>query len=182
MNATTDSDKEFVRLVAEQMQTAKGFFEYGVKRGLMTPADVRLTVAKRQEEARALVEKGLSRRKAAEILGVSHGTINRAVGSKSSKSGSKLSTKAKRIAVPEPLATDPIQDDCQDCVSSEQEWQHSFSHFAGDAVAIDDFWRRQFGAWEKFEVPSSFVMLAKQAAKAWKELATKLEKLGETNG
>jgi len=68
----------------------------------------------------------------------------------------------------------PIQEDCPDCDSEQERWQHSLGHFAGDAVAIPAFWTREFGAWEKFEVPSDLVTLARGAAKVWTELATDL--------
>jgi len=77
---------------------------------------------------------------------------------------------------PEPTESDSIQED--DEGDSEQErWQRSLwnlSHMAGDAVAIRASWTREFGDWEKFEIPSQLVTLARQAAKEWTEIATDL--------
>jgi hypothetical protein len=45
---------------------------------------------------------------------------------------------------------------------------------AGDAVSLPSYWTREFGEWEKFEVPTSLVTLVKQAAKAWAKLEADL--------
>jgi hypothetical protein len=45
--------------------TPKGFYDYGIKRGLTTPEAFRLTIAGRQQIAKALVNGGMSRRQVA---------------------------------------------------------------------------------------------------------------------
>jgi hypothetical protein len=71
----------------------------------------------------------------------------------------------------------PTEDDCDDCDNAEQRWERSLGNVAGDAISLCSFWTREFGEeWENFEVPSTAVTLAKQAAKAWTELATNLTK------
>jgi hypothetical protein len=72
-------DAEYTRLLGNHMINAKGFFDYGVKRGLTTPEAMRLTVAKRKETAKALVDSGLSRGKVAKILRVSKTQVHRDV-------------------------------------------------------------------------------------------------------
>ena len=77
----------------------------------------------------------------------------------------------------EMTASDPIQEDCPDCATPEQEWQHSFGHFAGDAIAMSAYWTQQFGEdWQTYGVPSSFVTLAEQAAEAWADLKYGLQR------
>lgn len=68
-------DDEFTRLIGNHLMNAKGFFDWGVKRGLTSPEDVRLTVAKRKETAKALVDSGMSRRQVAKALGVDESTV-----------------------------------------------------------------------------------------------------------
>jgi hypothetical protein len=82
------------------------------------------------------------------------------------------------------------QDDCQDETPDpetheqetteqetlEQYWQRSLGNHAGDAIAMEALWTKEFGDWEKFKAPSDLVTLAKQAAKAWADLAAKLER------
>jgi phage N-6-adenine-methyltransferase len=90
-----EADKEYTKLVGTALLNAKGFIDYGIKHGLTTEAAVRYTVAERQKVAKALVDGGMSRRKAAKVLGVSHKTVNDDVGNKASKSGSKDSTRQR---------------------------------------------------------------------------------------
>src|SRR5262245_9194364 len=71
------SDKEFERLWAEQIKNTKGYFDYGVDRGLLDPNKVRLTIAERQKQAKALVDAGLSNVEAAKLLGVDEITVRR---------------------------------------------------------------------------------------------------------
>jgi hypothetical protein len=71
----------------------------------------------------------------------------------------------------------PTEDDCDDCDNAEQRWERSLGNVAGDAISLCSFWTREFGEeWENVEVPSTAVTLAKQAAKAWAELAANLTK------
>jgi hypothetical protein len=91
------------------------------------------------------------------------------------KSAKPMSNVARAADRAEPLAPDPIQEPCTDCDTPEQFWERSLGNLAGDAISMRAFWNREFGEWEKFEVPSSLVTLAKQAAKVWTELAADLE-------
>lgn len=74
-----------------------------------------------------------------------------------------------------PIPADPIQETCDDCDTPQQFWERSFDSFAGDAIAMEAFWIRQFGDWEKFDVSSARVTLALQAAEAWTKVARKLK-------
>jgi phage N-6-adenine-methyltransferase len=82
-------DKKFTKLLSNHLLNAKGFYDYGIENQLTTPEAFRLTIAKRQETARALVNGGMSRRKAAKMLGVSHDTIARDVSDNLTKNGGK---------------------------------------------------------------------------------------------
>jgi hypothetical protein len=39
------------------------------------------------------------------------------------------------------------------------------------------YWTQQFGDWQRFEVPSALVTLAKEAAETWTGLVTEWERL-----
>jgi predicted transcriptional regulator len=56
----------------------------------LDPADMRLTIAKRQETAKALVNGGMSQRQAAKVLGVNQKTVSNDLKNFSSKSEEKL--------------------------------------------------------------------------------------------
>jgi hypothetical protein len=75
-----------------------------------------------------------------------------------------------------PRDRDLIQDDAPaDAVSEAQRWTWSFGHAAGDAIAMNAYWSREFGdGWKKLEVMPEHVALAQQAAKAWEALAEDL--------
>ncbi len=77
---------------------------------------------------------------------------------------------------------DLIQEECVDCNSQEERWHNSLANVAGDAVSMEAYWAREFGEWEKFSVPSTHVTLAKQAAEAWTNLASKIAKMGGSRG
>jgi N6-adenosine-specific RNA methylase IME4 len=83
------SDPEFTRLLGNQLMNAKGFYDWGIKRGLTSPEDVRLAIGKRRELAKALIDAGLSRREAGEALGVSRQQIQRDVSPKVTKTVTK---------------------------------------------------------------------------------------------
>jgi phage N-6-adenine-methyltransferase len=87
------TDREFTRLLGNQLLNAKGYYDYGLKKGLVTPDALRLTIAKRRETARALVNGGMSRRKVAKALGVGEATIRRDVRQNDAKSASELRTR-----------------------------------------------------------------------------------------
>jgi hypothetical protein len=75
--------------------------------------------------------------------------------------------------------TTPDEKKPSDGDTAEQQWQRSLGNIAGDQIALQAFWTREFGDWEKFEVPSDLSTLAKQAAYAWTELAAKITKTSE---
>jgi hypothetical protein len=76
------------------------------------------------------------------------------------------------------LSSDPIEEPCDDCNTEpfgpEERWQRSLGNMAGDAISLPSYWTREFGDWEKFEVPTSLVTLVKQAAKVWAKLEADL--------
>jgi phage N-6-adenine-methyltransferase len=69
------TDARFTKLLGAHLLNAKEFYDYGVERGLTTPEDLRLTITKRQEIFRELVNGGMSQRQAAKALGVPESTI-----------------------------------------------------------------------------------------------------------
>jgi hypothetical protein len=89
---------------------------------------------------------------------------------------STLEKKGARSVAPRVIHTDdPIQEACDDRTNDADRWERSLSNMAGEAIAIPAFWTREFGKeWRNFEVPSTAVTLAKQAAKMWTELAADL--------
>jgi ParB family chromosome partitioning protein len=89
-------DKRYTKLLSDHLLNAKGFFDYGVDRGLTTPESTRLTIIKRQQEAKRLVNSGMSQRKAAKALGVDKRTIGRDVGQNAPQSGAKIPTPTSR--------------------------------------------------------------------------------------
>ena len=60
-------------------------------------------------------------------------------------------------------------------LTEEERWQRSVSNMAGEAISLDSYYTREFGAeWRNFAVPSHILKLAKQAADAWASLAAQL--------
>ena len=92
------TDKEFVGIAGDLINVTKALYEYGIARKLMTPEDMRLTIAKRQETAKALVESGMSQRQAAAVLGIPRSTLQEdlkpRVDESRPKSGRESSTEA----------------------------------------------------------------------------------------
>ena len=58
-------------------------------------------------------------------------------------------------------------------------WQRSLGNLAGDSIAMEAFWKRQFGDWEKFEGTSDLLTLTEHAAEAWNKLARKLRQAND---
>jgi hypothetical protein len=105
------SDPEFTKLLGNHMLNAKAFFDWGVGRGLTSPEALRLTVATRKEMAKQLVDGGMSKRKAAQALGVHHATIVRDTGgAKRTKNGATRTTRPEKIPTAEE-ADEAWQDD-----------------------------------------------------------------------
>jgi ParB family chromosome partitioning protein len=89
-------DKRYTKLLTDHILNAKGFYEYGIDRGLMTPESVRLTISKRQEEAKRLVNDGMSQRNAAKLLGVPRRTLRRDLGQNGPENGPQRPTPTSR--------------------------------------------------------------------------------------
>jgi hypothetical protein len=122
---------EFTKGLANVLVGAKTLLDYGIESGQVSPEQLRLTVMARQAEAKKLVASGVSRRKAAKVLGVSRQTIDNDVGGqKLAKSGKKLATSKNGIA----LQSDPIQAPCTDCKTPAEFWETSLSNLASDDV------------------------------------------------
>jgi DNA-binding CsgD family transcriptional regulator len=94
-------DPKFTRIAGDFLATTRDLCEWGIKSGLTTPDQLRLTVIARQQEAKRLIENGVSRRKAAKMLGVSESTIredvrgNRAKRARKSRTNGKPKTEKK---------------------------------------------------------------------------------------
>lgn len=155
---------------------------------------------KRAEEA-VVANPEKSDRAIADDIGVSNQTVRRArakstvtnvtVEKRTGKDGKtrklpkrpKVKTGAHTARGSKHRADDPIHAKCEGCDTAEQTWRHSLGNMAGDAASMCAFWTRQFGTdWEKFEVPSSLVTLAKQAAEEWRKLASDLAKRRKNHG
>jgi ParB-like chromosome segregation protein Spo0J len=80
------------------------------------------------------------------------------------------------VTISDIRSVDPVQEPCENCETAAEHWQRSAENLAGDAISMRPYWTRQFGEWEKFDVPTSLVTLAKEAAKQWAQLACDLEK------
>lgn len=92
-------DKEYARLIGDQLINAKGFYDYGIKRKLITPESVRLTIAARTEQAKLMRDAGMSQRQVAKALGVNQATVSRDLMQKASKGDAKrITTKAEKRA------------------------------------------------------------------------------------
>jgi hypothetical protein len=125
--------------------------------------------------------------RAYELIAIAEGRLTveeiRAKKNESSKAAHAKTRAAAKSAFPlnsgktkaEEQTPDPTQDDCDDCNNDSERWERSLSNMAGDAISIRAFWNKTFGKeWEEFDVPSTAVTLAKQAAKEWTELAADL--------
>jgi hypothetical protein len=55
----------------------------------------------------------------------------------------------------------------------EQRWQASLSNMAGDIISLDAYWKKEFGDWRKFEMPSDVQKLVSDALMAWSKIAFK---------
>jgi hypothetical protein len=67
IRVTKRTDPQFTKLLANHLVNARGFYDWGIDRGLTSANDLRLTVEKRRQEARRLVNGGMSRRQAASV-------------------------------------------------------------------------------------------------------------------
>jgi hypothetical protein len=64
-----------------------------------------------------------------------------------------------------------IDDDgvCHDCDTEEDFWRRALEVAAGNSIAMTDpiTWKKKYGDWEHFDVPSALIKLAEQAADGW---------------
>lgn len=61
--------------------------------------------------------------------------------------------------------------------TSEEQWHRSVENLAGESVALQAMWTRIFGKdWKTYSVPSELAALAREAADAWKQIASDLDK------
>jgi hypothetical protein len=69
----------------------------------------------------------------------------------------------------------PQNDDEGD--TGEEQWHRSVENLAGESVALQAMWTRIFGKnWKTYSVPSELATLAREAADAWKQIASDLDK------
>lgn len=97
-------DDLFTRSWATVISAVKDHHDLQLDRGLINEDKLRLTIMERQRQARALVDAGVSQRKAAKALGVDPKTVrNDLAGKKSPQSGGKIPapTKAEKRAARE---------------------------------------------------------------------------------
>lgn len=130
----------------------------------------------------------LTNREAATKLGISRMTVQRArkaatVGTnvptpkRTGKGGKQYNTAKPAKAKAPPPARKPQRitlfsdEPCTDCNTQQEQWHRSLSNMAGEAISLSAYWTQQFGKdWQKFEVSSEVLTLAKQAAEAWNEI------------
>jgi N6-adenosine-specific RNA methylase IME4 len=91
-------DKRFQNLLTDQLLNAKGFYEYGLDKNLITEKSFRYTIAERQKQVKLLAESGSSTRKIAKVVGVSQAQVRRDLRPKGQKSEPKRLTKAEKRA------------------------------------------------------------------------------------
>jgi len=82
----------FTKVTSDLMLNVRDLVNWGLDTGNTTPEQMRLTVSARQEAATKLVESGMSQRKAAKVLGVSHSTVRADLADNLPQSGRKSST------------------------------------------------------------------------------------------
>jgi hypothetical protein len=132
------------------------------------------TVAKARKEPTA--EKsavGSTNQKAEKPFGVGEGKRLGKDGKwRKAREPRKAAPKAKSETI-DMMADEP----CADCNTQEDFWHRSLANMAGEAISLPAYWTQQFGDdWEKFEVPSHLITLAKQAAETWNDIVESLEK------
>ena len=74
------SGEAFTKIAGKLLVGVRDLVEWGVEGGHTTPERLRLTVAARREETKALIESGMSQRQVAKALGVPKSTVARDVG------------------------------------------------------------------------------------------------------
>jgi hypothetical protein len=72
---------------------AKGFYDYGIKKGLTSAESVRLAAVERRPLVKGMIESGMSQRKVAKAFGVSHTQIQKDLaGNQVAKNGNQVAT------------------------------------------------------------------------------------------
>jgi hypothetical protein len=129
----------------------------------------------------------LTTREAAKKIGVSKNAVHRArktvvpsgTTEKLIGKGGKKFNPTKPVKAKEPQPTKPppriammLSDEpCTDCNTQQEQWQRSLSNMASEAISLSAYWTHLFGKdWQKFEVTSDVLTLAKQAAAAWNDI------------
>jgi predicted transcriptional regulator len=91
-------EKNLTTIFGNLLCDVKELGDWGIAEGHLDITKLRLTVAARKEEAKRLVDGGMSKREAAKQLGVSHAQINKDLaGNKVSKNGNKVSTEPEAV-------------------------------------------------------------------------------------
>jgi hypothetical protein len=89
--------------------------------------------------------------------------------------------KSKPQPAPRPI-TLLFDEPCDDCVTDEERWHRSASVMASEAASLPAYWTQQFGkGWQKYEVTSEVLTLAKQAAEAWSKIVGSMVNRGEAD-
>jgi len=128
-------DEAFAKILAGKLLPGvRDLAQWGLERGHITPAQLRLTVEARREQAAKLIESGMSQRKAAKELGVSKNTVRRDMVHNGPKTGPKRTTKAHKLPPtrPAPEITDPVKE---------------INEFHRELVTFLDDFTRRFNAW-----------------------------------
>jgi hypothetical protein len=184
MKAKTEkqTDPKFTKLLGDHIANAKGFLDYGVERGLTSPQDLRLTIAKRVETVRALKDSGMSQRKIASAVGVSKTQIIRDLGgpkgTKNGTKGTKNDRSKSTLYIPNPDAAHvPFRKGWKPNdlypgtdMTYQVKWRGSIINRARASIVMKD------EDWSMYQPDPELIEIAKQALDAWKAVITKLER------
>lgn len=91
-------DDLFTKIAGKLLTDVRDLVDWGVEKGHTTPEKLRLTIAARRETATKMIEGGMSQRRVAKVLGVSHTQVAKDLAPKLPKDGNKVATKAERRA------------------------------------------------------------------------------------
>lgn len=97
----TKSDDKFTKIAGHLLLDVRDLVDWGIDKGHTTADKLRLTITARREEAKRLVDSGMSQRQAAKALGVSREQVRRDVTPKVSKGDTKRVTKAEALREPD---------------------------------------------------------------------------------
>jgi N6-adenosine-specific RNA methylase IME4 len=96
--AMTKDNDAFTKIAGKLLGDMRDLVDWGIEGGHTTHEKLRLTVTARREEAKKLVDAGMSQRQAAKALGVSHTQVQKDLATNDAGSGNKVATKAERRA------------------------------------------------------------------------------------